>query len=397
MLKKDQLGEPEIYFPLKIYVCKDCRLVQLHEVEKPEHIFNCNYTYFSSYSSSWLAHAERYVSMMVERFGFDSDSQVIEIASNDGYLLQYFQQRGIPVLGVDPSENTAEAAKRKGIETIVDFFSNQFAEQRLVKQGVQADLIVGNNVLAHVPNINDFVLGMKTALKPDGVITMEFPHLLHLVANTEFDTIYHEHYSYLSLGTVQRIFASQGLEIFDVDELPTHGGSLRIYAKHAGNKLHKKSLRVMKLVTKEVNAGMLTDAYYEGFQGRVEQVKYNLLSFLIQQKLLNKKVVAYGAAGKGNTLLNYCGVKGTDLIHFVVDKSEFKQGKFLPGSHIPVVSEEEIAEYKPDYVLILPWNLKEEISSQLDYISQWGGQFVVPIPNVQVFSLPDTSTTAIAS
>ena len=384
MLKAEQLNEPEVYFPLKIFVCENCYLVQVDEVEKAANIFDHEYTYFSSYSSSWLAHAKKYVDMMMGRFDFGPDSLVIEIASNDGYLLQYFKEHGVPVLGVDPTANTAEVARQKGIETVVDFFGSDFAARQLVNQGIKGDLILGNNVLAHVPDINDFVKGMKAALKENGIITMEFPHLMRLVEETQFDTIYHEHYSYLSFAVVTRIFAAQGLEIFDVDELPTHGGSLRIYAKHEGNATFPTSQNVMKLLEKEMQAGMNTPAYYEGFQERVNAVKYGLLSFFLEQRRLGKKVIGYGAAGKGNTLLNYCGVKGNDLIRFVVDASPHKQNKYLPGSHIPVVDAGAIREYKPDYIVILPWNLKAEISGQFSYVKEWGCRFVVPIPETTI-------------
>lgn len=384
MLKAEQLNEPEVYFPLKIFVCENCYLVQVDEVEKAANIFDDEYTYFSSYSSSWLAHAKKYVDIMMGRFDFGPDSLVIEIASNDGYLLQYFKEHGVPVLGVDPTANTAEVARQKGIETVVDFFGSDFAAQRLVAQGIKGDLILGNNVLAHVPDINDFVKGMKAALKKNGIITMEFPHLMRLVEESQFDTIYHEHYSYLSFAVVKRIFATQGLEIFDVDELPTHGGSLRIYAKHEGNATFPRTENVAELLEKETQAGMNTSAYYEGFQERVNTVKYEFLSFLIAQKKMRKKVIGYGAAGKGNTLLNYCGVKGRDLIRFVVDASPHKQNKYLPGSHIPVVDEGAIREYKPDYIVILPWNLKAEVSEQLAYVREWGCRFVVPIPETAI-------------
>jgi len=386
MLKPAQLNEPETYFPLKIFVCENCFLVQIDEIEKASNIFDDEYTYFSSYSSSWLAHAKNYVDMMVQRFGFGPDALVIEIASNDGYLLQYFRERGIPVLGVDPTANTAKVAREKGIEIIVDFFGRDFAERRLVEKGRKGDLILGNNVLAHVPDINDFVKGMKAALKEHGIVTMEFPHLMRLVEETQFDTIYHEHYSYLSFSTVRRIFAVRGLEIFDVDELPTHGGSLRIYARHQENEMHAVSPRVAKLLEEEARAGMSRSAYYEGFQERVNNVKYALLSFLLEQRKAGRKVIAYGAAGKGNTLLNYCGVKGNDLITFVVDASPHKQNKYLPGSHIPVLGADAIADYKPDYIIILPWNLKAEISEHLSYVREWGCRFVVPIPEVTVFA-----------
>jgi len=385
MLKPEQLNEPEVFFPLKIFVCDHCRLVQVDEVEKASNIFDGEYTYFSSYSSSWLTHAREYVELMINRFGFGPDSLVIEIASNDGYLLQYFKQRGVPVLGVDPTANTAQVAQEKGIDTIVDFFGSEFAERELAGKGKKGDLILGNNVLAHVPDINDFVKGMNAALSENGIITVEFPHLMQLVAGTQFDTIYHEHYSYLSFAVVKRIFAEQGLEMFDVDELPTHGGSLRIYARHQGNEIYPVSPNVARLLEKEARAGMDTDAYYEGFQQRVNTVKYGLLSFLLEQKQAGKKVIAYGAAGKGNTLLNYCGIKGNDLINFVVDASPYKQNKFLPGSHIPVVSAEAIDDYKPDYIVILPWNLKTEIAGQLSRVKAWGCRFVVPIPEITVF------------
>ena len=385
MLKPAQLNEPEVYFPLKIFVCENCYLVQVDEIEKASDIFNNEYTYFSSFSSSWLAHASKYVDMMAKRFEFGQDSLVIEIASNDGYLLQYFKKRGVSVLGVDPAANTAEAAREKGIDTIVDFFGSDFAEHQLAVQGKKGDLIVGNNVLAHVPDINDFVKGMKIALKQNGIITMEFPHLMRLVEETQFDTIYHEHFSYLSFAVVKRIFSSQGLEVFDVDELPTHGGSLRIYAKHQGNETYVTSPNVAELLDKETRAGMNEIPYYEGFQERVNKVKYGLLSFLLEQKRLDKKVIAYGAAGKGNTLLNYCGIKGGDLISFAVDASPHKRGKYLPGSHIPVVGADAIEDFKPDYIVILPWNLKTEISEQLSYVKEWGCRFVVPIPEVTVF------------
>jgi len=385
MLRPAQLNEPEIYYPLKIFVCENCYLVQVDEIEKASNIFNDEYTYFSSYSSSWLEHARKYVDMMLNRFDFAQDALVIEIASNDGYLLQYFKNCGLSVLGVDPAANTADAAREKRIDTIVDFFGSDFAERKLVAHGNKGDLIVGNNVLAHVPDINDFVKGMKISLKQNGIITMEFPHLMCLVEESQFDTIYHEHYSYLSFFVVNRIFAEQGLDIFDVEELPTHGGSLRIYAKHSENESHVITPAVASLLDKEARAGMNDTPYYEGFQERVDNVKYALLSFLLQQKRNDKKVIAYGAAGKGNTLLNYCGIKGSDLIRFAVDASPHKQGRYLPGSHIPVVGIDAIMHFKPDFIVILPWNLKEEISEQLSYAKEWGCRFVVPIPEVVIF------------
>lgn len=385
MLNPEQLNEPESHYPLKIFVCHECFLVQVDEIEKAEKIFDEEYTYFSSFSSSWLAHAKAYVDKMMERFTFGPDSQVLEIASNDGYLLQYFKELNVPVLGVDPTANTAREAGKKGIRTIVDFFSTRLATEELAGKGVMADLIIGNNVLAHVPDINDFVKGMQVALKPDGIITMEFPHLLKLVEECQFDTIYHEHFSYLSFIAVQRIFARQGLELFDVEELPTHGGSLRIYAKQAGDTTKEISPHVGRLLEKERAAGVDTLDFYKGFQDKVQSIKYDTLTFLINEKKKGKKVIAYGAAAKGNTLLNYCGIKGTDLIQFAVDASPHKQGKHLPGSHIPVRGKEAIREYQPDTVIILPWNLKKEISEQLSYIREWGGQFALFIPQTAVF------------
>lgn len=385
MLTKDQLSEPENYYPLKIFVCNKCHLVQIDEMKKANQIFDEEYTYFSSYSSSWLAHAKNYVEMMIDRFGYSEDSQVIEIASNDGYLLQYFKERNVPVLGIEPTANTAKVAIEKGIPTIIDFFYSFFAQKQLVEKGIKADLIIGNNVLAHVPRINDLVKGMKIALNERGVITMEFPNLLKLVDECQFDTVYHEHFSYLSLHTVKKVFESQGLELFDVDELPTHGGSLRIYAKHKEDKYKPLSPNVQNLLNKEYNAGVHLMTYYEDFQQRVDSIKYSAIEFLIDQKRKGKKVIGYGAAAKGNTLLNYCGIKGNDLIDFVVDASPHKQNKFLPGSHIPVVDQNEINKYKPDYVIILPWNLKNEISEQLKFIREWGGKFVIFIPELTVF------------
>lgn len=385
MLTREQLNEPESYYPLKVFVCDRCFLVQLDEMRKADKIFDSEYTYFSSFSTSWLAHAKSYVDMMMRRFHFDQNSQVIEIASNDGYLLQYFVEKNIPVLGIDPTANTAEAAVEKGVKTIVDFFGEKLAEEQLVKKGIQADLIIGNNVLAHVPDINDFVKGMKLALREKGIITMEFPHLLRLVDECQFDTIYHEHFSYLSFFTVKRIFESHGLEMFDVEQIPTHGGSLRIFAKHQGDQSKTIEPSVEKLIREEIDRGINKLTFYEGFQTRIEQIKYSLLSFLIEQKQNNQKVIGYGAAAKGNTLLNYCGVKGTDLIEFVVDASPYKQNKYLPGSHIPVLGKEAIAAYRPDFVIILPWNLKKEIGEQLSFIREWGGEFVIFIPEQFIF------------
>ncbi len=381
-LTASQLNEPETFYPLKVFTCPTCFLVQVDEYKKSDAIFDGDYAYFSSYSSSWLAHAKRYVETMTERFGLNPDSQVIELASNDGYLLQYFVEKQIPVLGIEPTANTAAVAIEKGIPSMIRFFGVELARE-LVAQGVQADLLLGNNVLAHVPDIVDFVAGMAIVLKPTGVVTMEFPHVMNLVDQNQFDTIYHEHFSYLSFYTVSRIFASQGLTMFDVEELPTHGGSLRIYAKHADNQDLVESPRVAALRQKEADAGIDDLAYYAGFGQKAERVKLDLLTFLIEQKRAGKSVAAYGAAAKGNTLLNFCGVKN-DLIDFVVDRNPAKQDKFTPASHIPVVAEAVLHERKPDYVLILPWNLTDEITTQLAYVRQWGGQFVIPIPTVRV-------------
>lgn len=377
-----QLHEMEPFYPLHAYVCDACYLVQLQEFVAPQAIFT-EYAYFSSYSSSWVDHARRYSDLMVERFGLDSRSRVMEIASNDGYLLQHFVARGIPVLGIEPAANVAKVAVEKGIPTTVRFFGRHTAGEIAAESG-HADLLLGNNVLAHVPDINDFVAGMKRLLAPGGVITMEFPHLQRLVAEGQFDTIYHEHFSYLSFVVVEKIFAHHGITLFDVEQLPTHGGSLRIYGRHAENAALPVGERVVRLRDQETAAGMLTQAYYRGFGERVKQVKRELLRFLIDAKERGKKVVGYGAPGKGNTLLNYCGIR-TDFLDFTVDANPYKQGKFTPGTRIPILAPEAIREARPDYVLILPWNLKDEISAQASYVREWGGQFVVPIPSVTVF------------
>lgn len=381
-LSKEQLNEPETYYPLKVYTCHQCFLVQVDEYKKSAAIFDSNYVYFSSYSISWLQHAAAYTQMMIKRFGYNSSSLVIEVASNDGYLLQYFHKNNIPVLGIEPTANTAAVAKEKGIESVVDFFGVALAKQ-LVAQHKKADLLLGNNVLAHVPDIMDFVAGIKIILKDEGVVTMEFPHLMQLVDNNQFDTIYHEHFSYLSFNTVQQIFAAQGLQMFDVEEILTHGGSLRIFAKHAADISKTISPNVAALLQKELDKGMNTMAYYDGFQQKAFTVKLQVLDFLITQKKAGKMVAAYGAAAKGNTLLNYCGVKA-DLIDFVVDANPHKQNKFMPSSHIQVMNEDYLKVAKPDFVIILPWNLKEEITQQLAYIQEWGGKFVVPIPTLQI-------------
>ncbi len=381
-LTKEELNEPEVFFPLKVYTCSNCFLVQVDEFKKSDAIFDNNYLYFSSYSKSWLAHAKSYTELMIERFGFNSSSLVVEVASNDGYLLQYFKEKNVPVLGIEPTANTAEVSITKGIENVIDFFGVRLA-QKLASENKKADLLLGNNVLAHVPDIMDFVGGMKIILNDRGIITMEFPHLLQLVNNNQFDTIYHEHFSYLSFHTVKKIFEANGLEMFDVDEIPTHGGSIRIYAKHKENVDIKISENVSTLLIKEEKQGLTSMEYYEGFQQKAFKVKIDLIDFLIKQKSTSKKVAAYGAAAKGNTLLNYCGIKN-DFIDFVVDANPHKQNKFLPASHIPVVNEEYLKQAKPDFVIIFPWNLKAEITEQLSYIREWGGKFVIPIPYLQI-------------
>ena len=381
-LTKEQLSEPEVFYPLKLLVCEKCWLVQIDEHKKSGEIFNQDYAYFSSFSTSWLEHAKKYVNMITDRLRLCAESHVMEIASNDGYLLQYFLQKHIPCLGIEPSANTAKAAREKGVDTLEEFFGADLAE-RLVQEGKKADLIIGNNVLAHVPDINDFVKGLKIAMNPGGTVTMEFPHLMRLIEENQFDTIYHEHFSYLSFHTVCRIFAKHGLVLFDMEELPTHGGSLRIFARHDEDNSKPVTPNVAALLEKEAARKMLKLDYYLDFQQKADKVKYALLSFLLEQKKAGKKVAAYGAAAKGNTLLNYCGVK-KDLIEFVVDASPHKQGKFLPGSHIPVVAEEMIKLNEPHYILILPWNLKNEITNQLNYVNEWGAKFVQPIPRLEI-------------
>lgn len=380
-LKPEQLNNAEKFYPLHTYICEKCLLVQLEEFESPDRIFS-DYAYFSSYSDSWLEHSKQYVSLMIDRFGFNESSQIIEIASNDGYLLHFFQDRNISVLGIEPAANVAQVAESKGIPTLVKFFGVQTA-QELFDQGKTSDLLLGNNVLAHVPDINDFVAGMKVILKPEGVLTMEFPHLWQLIHQNQFDTIYHEHFSYLSFTTVEKIFAHHDLTLFDVEELSTHGGSLRIYGKHNHNQKFAVSDRVALLKDKEHIAGLDKVDTYLQFSNQVMSTKRKLLSFLIELKNAGKTVVGYGAPAKGNTLLNYCGIR-TDLLDYTCDRSPHKQGLFLPGTHIPIYHPDKIAETKPDYILILPWNLKTEICSQLSYIREWGGKFIVPIPEVEV-------------
>jgi hypothetical protein len=381
-LSKEQLNEPETFYPLKVFTCHNCFLVQVDEYKKSDDIFNSEYAYFSSYSTSWLQHAKKYTELMMGRFGLNEQSQVVEIASNDGYLLQYFVEKKVPVLGIEPARNTAEVAITKGVNTITEFFGVSLAKQ-LVAKNIKADLLLGNNVLAHVPHITEFVEGMKILLAPQGIITMEFPHLVQLIDNSQFDTIYHEHFSYLSFYTVKQIFESRGLEMFDVEEFTTHGGSLRIYAKHKEDNSKLVGERVVSLLKKEEERGIRGITYYSSFSEKADKVKLDLLDFLIQQKRNKKKVAAYGAAAKGNTLLNYCGIKN-DLISLVVDANPNKQNKFLPGSHIPVVAEQELKQITPDFIIVLPWNIKEEIISQLSYARQWGAQFIIPIPKLEI-------------
>ncbi len=380
-VKPENLKKMEPFYPLHAYVCDKCFLVQLEEFESPENIFS-DYAYFSSYADAWLSHCAQYVQAMTERFALGEDSQVIEIASNDGYLLQYFKKKNIPILGIEPAKNVAKVAEEKGIPTLVEFFGVQTAKE-LKDSGVQADLLLGNNVLAHVPDINDFVAGMKVILQDAGVITMEFPHLLQLMEKNQFDTIYHEHFSYLSFMVVEAIFKKHGLILFDVEELPTHGGSLRIYGQHEDTGIQALSPRVASLKDKEIRAGLDQLETYTSFGQKAVRAKGKLLEFLIKTKEKGKVVVGYGAAAKGNTLLNYCGVR-TDLIDYVVDRSPYKQNHFLPGTHIPIFSPDRIKKTKPDYLLILPWNLKSEVMAQMSYIKEWGGQFVVPIPETEV-------------
>ncbi len=375
----EHLSRMEPFYPLHVFVCEHCFLVQLQEYVSPEEIFT-EYAYFSSFSESWVQHAQRYTDMITTRLGLGSDSFVVEVASNDGYLLQHFVKKGVPVLGIEPAANIAAVAEQKGIPTLVKFFGTQTANE-LVAAGRAADLIIGNNVLAQVPELNDFVEGLCILLRPEGVITLEFPHLMRLIADNQFDTIYHEHFSYFSLLTTERILAAHGLTIFDVDELPTHGGSLRIYACHQGDRSVTQRLRALR--ERELAGRVDRLETYMGFPERVKETKRKLLEFLIEAKRKGKSVAGYGAPGKGNTLLNYCGIR-TDFLDYTVDRNTYKQGKFLPGTHIPIYAPDRIMETKPDYVLILPWNVKEEIMEQMAVIRDWGGQFVVPIPEVSV-------------
>ena len=380
-LKEEDLLQEEPRFPLRAYVCGECFLVQLEEWESPENIFG-DYAYFSSYSESWLRHAKTYVGAMIGRFGINAESKVVEIASNDGYLLQYFVERGIPVLGIEPARNVAVVARSRGIPTRVDFFGEATA-RTLRREGLRADLLIGNNVLAHVPNLNDFVKGLKVLLADQGVVTMECPHLMRLCAECQIDTIYHEHFSYFSFIVAEKIFAAHGLTVFDVEELQTHGGSLRIFAQHKVGGRHPISKRVQDLRKREIEAGYADLAGYLAFEERAVRTKEKLIEFLVSAKQAGKRVVGYGAPAKGNTLLNYCGIT-SDLVEYTVDRSPHKQGRFLPGTHIPIYEPERINATKPDYILILPWNLQDEIISQLSFARTWGAQFVVPIPEPRI-------------
>ena len=381
-LTRKKLGVPEKYYPLRVLVCTECWLAQTEDYAGADELFFEDYPYFSSYSTTWLKHAEKYVKDMVSRFALNVDSHILEVAANDGYLLQYAKELGIPCLGVEPTSGTANAARARGIEVIEAFFSVALAGQ-LAAQGKQADLIVANNVLAHVPDINDFVAGFPVLLKPSGVATFEFPHLFRLVSENQFDTIYHEHFSYLSLTVVRRIFEHNGLSLFDVEELPTHGGSLRVYAQRTDTGVHEPTISVTKLLQREASAGMSSTSYYDGFQARASKVKNDLLVFLIDAYRANKTVAGYGAAAKGTTLLNYAGIR-SDLLHFVADRNPAKQDKFLPGCRIPIVSEAQLKKIRPDYVLILPWNLRAEVTEQLAYVREWGGKFVTSVPALEV-------------
>ncbi len=381
-LKPEQLDRMERFYPLHAWVCGKCFLVQLEEFESPEEIFS-DYAYFSSYSDSWLKHAKAYTEAMAKRFSLGPSSFVVEIASNDGYLLQYFVERGVPVLGIEPAANVAAVAEKKGVPSLVKFFGVKTAQELVASGRQRPDLMLGNNVLAHVPDLNDFVAGMKILLAPGGVVTMEFPHLLRLMHENQFDTIYHEHFSYISFVVAERVFAAHGLTLFDVDEIPTHGGSLRIYARHAENAALPVSPKVAELRGREQAAGLERADTYLSFAEQVRATKRSLLKFLISARESGKRVAGYGAPAKGNTLLNYCGVR-TDLIEYTVDRSPHKQGHFLPGVHIPVYGPERIRETRPDYVLILPWNIKDEVMAQMADVRTWGGKFVLPVPEVRV-------------
>lgn len=381
-LTEQTLHAPEKWFPLRVLVCEHCWLAQTEDFAQADELFDAEYAYFSGFSSSWLAHSESYVADMVARFGLTAASHVVEVAANDGYLLQYVKARHIPCTGVEPTASTAAASRAKGIPVVEDFFGVRLAKE-LAAQGKQADLTAANNVLAHVPDINDFVAGFAVLLKPAGVATFEFPHLLKLVAENQFDTIYHEHFSYLSLMAVERIFSANGLTVFHVEEHPTHGGSLRVFAQRNDTGLQARSSAVDELLQHEAAAGMRSAGYYSGFQAKTNQVKNDFLAFLLQARREGKTVAAYGAAAKGNTLMNYAGIR-PDLISFVVDRNPAKQEKYMPGSRIPIVNEEKLQAAKPDYVVILPWNLRTEVVQQLEYIRAWNGRFVTAVPELQI-------------
>jgi len=383
---EEQLQQMEPFYPLHVYVCERCFLVQLQEFVAPEEIFT-EYAYFSSYADSWVEHMRRYADAIAPRLGLGKESLVVEVASNDGYLLQHFVKKGIPVLGIEPAANVAEVARQKGVPTLVKFFGERTARE-LVAEGKRPDLLCGANVLAQVPDPNDFVEGLRILLRPGGVVTFEFPHLVRLMAENQFDTIYHEHFSYFSFLSAEAIFAAHRLVIFDVEELPTHGGSLRIYARHADDGARPVTERARSLRQREVDLGLTRMETYQGFGEQVKETKRKLLEFLIGAKRAGKKVVGYGAPGKGNTLLNYCGVR-TDFIDFTVDRNPYKQGKFLPGTHIPIHAPERIREARPDYLLILPWNFRDEIVRQMSYVREWGCRFVVPIPEVRILDEPE--------
>lgn len=381
-LTEAALKRPEKWFPLRVLVCETCWLVQTEDFAQAQELFDADYAYFSGFSGSWLAHCERYVADIVDSAGLDSTSHVVEVAANDGYLLQYFQQRGIPCTGVEPTASTASAARAKGIAIVEDFFGVRLAKE-LVAKGLRADLTIANNVLAHVPDINDFVAGFAVLLKENGQATFEFPHLLRLVAGNQFDTVYHEHYSYLSLSAVTRIFSANGLAVFDVQEHPTHGGSLRVFAQRSDTGARPRSERVDELLQHERAAGMLAGDFYGQFQQAAENVKNAFLAFLLDAKKQGRTVAAYGAAAKGNTLMNFAGLR-PDLIEFVVDRNPAKQGRYMPGSRIPIFDESRLRERRPDYVVILPWNLRQEVVAQLAYIRDWGGRFVTAVPALEV-------------
>ena len=380
-LLEDDLHAPELTFPLRLFVCDNCWLVQTEDYARADELFTSDYAYFSSTSESWLAHARNYCQMITARLGLNKESFIIEVAANDGYLLKNFVETGIPCLGIEPTDSTADAAEAAGLPVLREFFGRELAN-RLVAEGRQADLIIGNNVYAHVPDINDFTAGLKTALKPRGTITLEFPQLLNLIRLNQFDTVYHEHYSYLSLHTVRRIFEFAGLKVIDVDRLPTHGGSLRVYGAHADDP-REPAASVAQVLQDEMEAGLLKVETYLAFQDRAEKVKYDFLAFLLEQKRRGKLVGAYGAAAKGNTLLNFAGVK-PDLLPFVCDAAPAKQGKFLPGSHIPIIAPEALVERKPDYVVILPWNIADEVKRQNGFVRKWGGRFITAVPELKV-------------